>query len=123
MPTLKDLLVRAWLKIHPRRGQYRPAAAAAAPATPQRYAVPREYLSLFKYLDNRFADEVVLTFGQVEDLLGFALPDFARRHSEWWANTDANDAPSAQARSWTQASRIATPNLLAQTVVFERVTV
>jgi len=91
-----------------------------APARPQRFAVPREYLSLHRYLDNRFADTVVLTFAQIEDLLGFPLPDLARLHHEWWANGDANSTPSAQARSWTQARRTATPNLLARTVVFER---
>jgi hypothetical protein len=116
----RDVLVRACLKSHARRGHYRPAAAAEAPATPQRLAVPREYLSLHKYLDNRFVDKVVLTFAQVEDLLGFALPDFARRDPGWWANTGANNAPSAQASSWTHANRIAMPNLLAQTVAFDR---
>jgi hypothetical protein len=80
--------------------------------------VPREYLSLHKYLDNRFAATVVLTFAQIEDLLGFALPDLARLQQQWWANADANSTASAQARSWTQASRTATPTLLAQTVVF-----
>lgn len=93
-----------------------------APARLQRFAVPREYLSLHKYLENRFADTVVLTFAQIEDLLGFALPDLARLQQEWWANADANGIPSAQARSWTQASRTATPHLLARTVLFERAT-
>ncbi|HSL23693.1 MAG TPA: hypothetical protein VK886_19330 [Vicinamibacterales bacterium] len=93
---------------------------AEAPAAPRRLPVPREFLSLHKYLDNRFADKVVLTFAQMEDLLGFALPDVARRHREWWANADGSNTPSAHARSWTQASRLATPNLLAQTVAFDR---
>ena len=87
---------------------------------PQAFPVPAEYLSLHKYLDNRYADTVVLTFGQIEDILGFALPEPARRLVEWWANAEADNVPSAQARSWTQASRIATPNLRAHTVSFER---
>jgi hypothetical protein len=90
--------------------------------TPHQLAVPREYLPLHKYLDGRFADAVVLTFTQIEDLLGFALPALARLHQDWWGNGDANSAPSAQARSWIQAHRIATPNLLARTVRFERAT-
>jgi hypothetical protein len=81
--------------------------------------VPAEYRSLHKYLDDRYANTVVLTFGEIEDLLGFTLPDVARVQQEWWANADA-DTPSAQSRSWIQASRTAKPNLLARTVVFER---
>jgi hypothetical protein len=122
MPTLRELLLRAWAKRSGSKDDCRPAVGAEAPARPQRFAVPREYLSLYTYLDKRFANTVVLTFAQIEDLLGFALPDLARLHREWWANGDANNIPSAQARSWTQASRTATPNLLARTVVFERAT-
>ena len=87
---------------------------------PRSFPVPPEYLSLHKYLDMRFADTVVLTFSQIEDLLGFALPESARRESAWWADGDADDTPSAQACSWTQAHRTATPNLLAHTVSFAR---
>ena len=108
-----------WMKRLGSRGRHGPAAEAEAPAKPQRFVVPREYLSLHRYLDNRFANTVVLTFAEIEDLLGFALPDLARLRHEWWANNDA-ETPSAQSRSWIQASRTATPNLLAQTVVFER---
>jgi hypothetical protein len=82
--------------------------------------VPAEYMSLHKYLENRYADTVVLTFSQIEDLLGFALPESAHREPGWWADADADDIPSAQARSWTQAHRSATPNLPAHTVSFER---
>ncbi len=87
---------------------------------PKPSTVPAEYRSLHKYLDDRFANTVVLTFAEIEDLLGFALPDLARLKQEWWANTTADSAPSAQSRSWTQASRTATANLVARTVVFER---
>jgi hypothetical protein len=100
----------------PGKDSGRPAPVARR----QAFTVPPEYLSLHKYLHDRYADVVVLTFGQIEDLLGFRLPDIARLHREWWADADANSTPSAQARSWTQASRTATPNLLAQTVMFER---
>jgi hypothetical protein len=91
-----------------------------APAKPRIFTGPIEYLSLHKYLDGRFASTVVLTFAEIEDLLGFALPDTARRHQEWWTNADPDSSASAQSRSWIQASRTAKPNLLAQTVVFER---
>ena len=89
-------------------------------ATTKPFAVPAEYRSLHKYLDDRYANTVVLTFAEIEDLLGFTLPDLARLQQEWWANADADSTPSAQSRSWSQASRTAKPNLLARTVVFER---
>ena len=37
-----------------------------------------KYRWLYEYLETRYANTVVLTFGQVEDLLGFSLPDLAR---------------------------------------------
>jgi hypothetical protein len=82
--------------------------------------MPGKYKSLYQYLENRYANTVVLTFAQIEDLLGFTLPDSARVHREWWANTDPNDIPLPHSRTWTLANRTATPNLQAQTVVFER---
>jgi len=77
------------------------------------------YLLLYKYLENRYADTVVLTFAEIEDLLGFALPDQARLHQEWWTHAEVNGGPS-YSDSWILASRTAVPNLIARTVVFER---
>ena len=81
--------------------------------------VPAEYRPLYKYLDGRYADTVVLTFAEIEDLIGFPLPAMARIQPIWWANVDTVDAPSPQSRAWTEARRVATPRLLARTVVFE----
>jgi len=78
------------------------------------------YGSLQKYLTSRYADVVVLTFAQIEDLLGFALPDPAWVEPGWWALPVAGAVPSAQSQSWTLAKRTATPNLPAETVLFER---
>jgi hypothetical protein len=90
------------------------------PLSLQSSVVPAEYRSLHKYLNNRFADTVVLTFEQIEALLGFALPDFARRRVDWWAGAAEGGVLSNQASAWTHACRVATPNLLAQSVMFER---
>ncbi len=78
------------------------------------------YASLQKYLTARYADVVVLTFAQIEDLLGFALPEPARAESAWWDAATPGVTPSAQWQSWTLAKRHATPNLGAETVLFER---
>lgn len=93
---------------------------AQAPAKRQPSAVPSEYRPLHKYLDERFANTVVLTFAEIEDLLGITLPSHARLQQEWWANPDPDHTPSAQSHSWIQASRSAKANLVAKTVVFER---
>jgi hypothetical protein len=68
--------------------------------------VSGKYQLLHKYLEERFANTVVLTFAEIEDLIGSALPDQARSEPGWW--TDA------------LSSRTARPNLLAQTVAFDR---
>jgi hypothetical protein len=97
----------------------RPAAETET-ASPFRFAAAGRYKALYKYLDERYANTVVLTFAEIEDLLGFTLPALARFQKEWW--TSADSAPAAHSCSWTLARRTAKPNLSAQTVVFERVT-
>jgi hypothetical protein len=81
--------------------------------------VPAEYRPLHKYLDARFADTVVLTFAQIQDLLGLDLPARAYDEPGWWA-VDAVGKPSAQASAWVHANRTATVNLAARTVTFDR---
>jgi len=80
------------------------------------------YRSLQKYLHDRYADTIVMTFGEIEDLIGFSLPDAARVEPAWWADADVNGVRSPQSLCWTQANRAATPRLPAQVVVFERTT-
>ena len=87
---------------------------------PQGRVMSGKYLLLYKYLENRYANTVVLTFAQIEDLLGFALPDQARLHREWWTDRETSAAGPNYSDSWILARRTATPNLLAQTVIFER---
>ena len=76
------------------------------------------YRSLYEYLEHRYANTVVLTFGQIEDLLGFMLPDRARTDAEWW--TGAATADPGYSHAWTLTQRTATPNLMAKHVAFER---
>ena len=78
------------------------------------------YRLLYEHLERRYADTVVLTFAQVEDVLGFALPDRARSDREWWTAADTNAAESCYSNAWTLTRRTAKPNLLARNVVFER---
>jgi len=77
------------------------------------------YKPLGDYLRRRFADRVVLTFAQIEDLLGFVLPDAARSSDGWWQDASATGS-SPQATSWIGASRTATVNRVARSVIFDR---
>ena len=79
-------------------------------------AIAGPYVLLHNYLQHRYANRIVLTFGEIEDLLGFRLPDLARRQREWWTDADV----SIHSDAWKLANRSAVPNLLAQTVVFDR---
>ena len=79
-----------------------------------------KYRCLYEYLEKRYANTVVLTFRQLEDLLGCSLPDLARTDPEWWTSADISSAEVSYSDAWTLASRTARPNLMAQTVAFER---
>jgi hypothetical protein len=80
-----------------------------------------KYQGLYDYLAGRYADTIVLTFQQVEDLLGFTLPDLARDDQSWWAIAGGATSEARFSDAWTLASRTAQANLRAQTVTFNRV--
>lgn len=107
-----------WLK----RRQTAAVPSQPEPAAPnrQRSAMAGKYVQLYTYLETRFADTVVLTFGEIEDILGFALPDPARLREDWWTSPDPNAARPRFSDSWILANRTARPNLMALTVVFDR---
>ena len=70
-----------WMKGRGARAIARPVAAVHA--AQEARANAGEYQLLYKYLRDRYADRVVLTFAEIEDLLGFALPQQARAQSQW----------------------------------------
>lgn len=112
--TLLEWVSARWRRATPVPA-YRPAVTPMPQPKPR---VPAEYLSLHTYLDRRYASTVVLTFEQMEALLGFALPEAARMEQDWWTGAASRTAPHSD--TWTLASRTATPNLSARTVAFER---
>ena len=116
---LKDLFRRLWNE----PPVAAPVAKRAEPAVlprPRPSTVPAEYRPLHKYLEDRYAENLVLTFAEIEDLLGVALPESARVTAEWWATADVAALRTPQSRSWTEASRTAKANLPAQIVLFQR---
>jgi hypothetical protein len=104
-----------WMK---RRRPARHQALEADAANAEGSLMSRKSAPLYKYLDERYADAVVLTFAEIEDLVGFELPELARLSNDWWTTPDAT-APRF-ADSWILANRTARPNLRALTVAFDR---
>lgn len=84
------------------------------------FLCPREYRALHVYLRGRFAGLAVLTFNDIESLLGRSLPEQARKDAAWWNAADLTAGEPRHALAWTLANRSATANLLAGTVAFER---
>ena len=101
-----------WMKRRASTAHHQREAHAETPK-PQGRVMSGKYLLLYKYLENRYAETVVLTFAEIEDLLGFTLPDQARLHQEWWTDADINVARPTYSDSWILASRTATPPKMA----------
>jgi hypothetical protein len=95
-------------------------ALQAPPAKRHPSHISGRYGSLYTYLENRYADMVVLTFVQIEDLVGSPLPDLARTRHEWWTATEVRGSEPSHSDAWRLAGRTAKPNLTARTVAFER---
>jgi hypothetical protein len=112
----------AWLRerLRPRRPQVRPHAAEPERPAPAGRSFAGPYLGLYTYLDRRFADTVVLTFAQIEDVLGFALPAAARVDAGWWTDPSENVLAPHHSDCWTLARRTAVPSLSAAIVSFAR---
>lgn len=110
----------AWMKNRRSTTTHDRLELDAARVTGPRSAMSGKYLSLYTYLENRYANRVVLTFAEIEDLLGFALPNVARLREDWWTSPDPDTPRPSYSDSWILASRTARPNLLALTVVFDR---
>ncbi len=59
-----------------------------------------KYESLSNYLASKHANELSMTFAEVEAILGFKLPNSARTHRPWWANSAHGHV---QSRGWLDA--------------------
>jgi hypothetical protein len=111
-----------WLRREPAAPPPSVLAAPDPPAAPPRAHVKAgPYRPLHDYLRKRFADSVVLTFGQIEDLLGAPLPAAAYADEGWWGRTTVVAADAQCSDAWVLAKRSARVNLPARTVVFDRI--
>ena len=83
-------------------------------------AARRKYAPLYRLLCARAAPEWRTTFAEIEAILGFRLPDSARRHRSWWSNRRKGGGPG-HARAWQGAGwRTRAVDLDREALVFER---
>ena len=78
-----------------------------------------KYAPLAKFLGDSARTEgtAILSFAQIEDIMGAALPVSARKHRSWWGN----DSFHVQSAAWRAAGwRVFTVNLSRQVVTFIR---
>lgn len=72
------------------------------------------YFPLLVRLKGSGANEVVLSFAEVEALIGGPLPASARATRAWWSNRDSG----AQAAAWMQAGYRVTVDLASEQITF-----
>ena len=99
---------------HERRGAgERTGAGAGAP----REGDSPAYRALEERLRASELDEVTLAFREIENLLGRALPESARKHRPWWSN----DRTHSHARAWLDPGwRVASVDQQEEVVTFAR---
>ncbi|WP_342598104.1 hypothetical protein MHB48_10830 [Psychrobacillus sp. FSL H8-0483] len=73
-----------------------------------------KYEPLHKYLKSKDSRRFVMTFLEVEEVLGFNLPVSASKYMAWWDSASQH----TQAYSWTKAGFQAKPNLSEKKVEF-----
>ena len=81
-----------------------------------------KYAPLYRHLLSVHSPEPAwrTTFGEIEAILGFRLPDSARLHRPWWSNSKKGNGHS-HALAWQAAGwRTRAINVEAETLVFER---
>lgn len=79
-----------------------------------------KYDPLQRYLRrHRSKDEIVLTFTDIERVIGGFLPK-AAGNPHWWSTTDRLDEEGPQQRAWLDAGYVASLGAY-ETVTFERV--
>ena len=59
-----------------------------------------KYEPLTRFLQHQPGGEVRLSFAQIEQLVGFKLPDTAQHEPDWWSNALSDDA---EAQAWLAA--------------------
>lgn len=79
-----------------------------------------KYAPLHNHLVRLTGDEWPATFREIENILGFELPDSARIHRPWWANQGERGGHS-HALAWEMAGwRTSQVDMASEKLVFVR---
>jgi hypothetical protein len=89
-------------------------------SAPQSCIMSGPYKMFFDYLENRFANALVLTFGQIKDLRRSALPARALGDQKWWTDAQVNLDESQRSDGVGCSPAEAAPNTGARIVKFTR---
>ena len=78
-----------------------------------------KYTALTRFFCAQSADELPMSFHQIEDIIGTKLPSSAYRYPAWWAN---DLATHVQAHAWLQAGyETRNVDIAGNKLVFKRV--
>ena len=77
-----------------------------------------KYDLLNEYLSNCREEKLTLTIKQIEDILGFKLPNTAYTTNAWWGN---NDNRHVQAKSWLKSGYNTKDIKLGESVTFIKI--
>jgi hypothetical protein len=80
-----------------------------------------KYDPLKRHLDAQTAPSVVMSFHEIESVIGSALPEPASKYAESSANANPATKQHPYSQAWTSLGWRARANLTAGTVLFERV--
>ena len=79
-----------------------------------------KYAPLYRHLSARAGSQWRASFGEVESILGFGLPDSARLYRPWWSN-QKKDGGHSHALAWQAAGwKTREVDLEAESLVFVR---
>lgn len=73
-----------------------------------------KYEKLYNYLKLISSNNYIMTFQEVEEVLGFSLPPSAYKYTAWWDSSLVH----TQAYAWREVGFKAQPNLADKTVQF-----
>ncbi|MGL5080900.1 MAG: helix-turn-helix domain-containing protein [Microcoleaceae cyanobacterium] len=78
-----------------------------------------KYYPIFEHLQRCNQEAVMLTFAEIEALMGCSLPTSALNKKNWWSNRDSSSA--LQAGAWIGAGyHVESVDLTQQTVTFQK---
>jgi Swt1-like HEPN len=94
--------------------------AAQQTASAETGTVSGKYRPLHAHLMRARTNELTMTFEEIENVLGIALPPSAYNHQAWWSNEDPTKTVLRGKRSWLLAGFKAYPDMRLRRVTFRR---